>query len=205
MDISIFEFKDYQEYLRVALPTKGELRGVRSKLASQIGCRVSHITQGIQGESLFSLEIAEKIAGFLALTDKEKDYFINLVSLARSGTSNLRSYYQEKIDNIQKEHLLIKSQISSDKPLDLEYARTYYKSWHYAAAHILASLPTINSIHEIAKTLRIDVVDTKNIVDFLINAGILKKENNQITTTGKKVTFNQMITNILICIIEIGG
>jgi uncharacterized protein (TIGR02147 family) len=188
MDLhSIYDCKNYQDYLGYALPTTGEERGIRSRLALYLDCRVSHLTQVIQKQNHLSYEMAYKIAEFLKLSEDETHFFLLLVSKSRSGNVKLEKYYHKQIDEILKTRSKIKERLQISDELTKDQVMHYYSSWYFSAIHILCSLPDVNTIHDLQKRLRLDYEQLNEAVEFLIDAGILQNTKEGLNTTNRRI------------------
>jgi uncharacterized protein (TIGR02147 family) len=187
VNVNIFDFKSYQDYLGVMLPAKGHSRGIRSRLAAQLDCRVSHLTQVIQGKSHISLEMAEKIASFLSLGELESHFFILLVSKERSGSNKLKSYYDNQLEQVLENRKHVKNKLKLTDSLTDAQMQEYYSSWHYSAVHILVSLPEVKDIKDICNNLGLDLSRVKQVVDFLLQAKIIKSEMDRLQTVGRRL------------------
>lgn len=179
MKISIFEYEDYQEYLTNVLVTSGERRGMRSKLARQIGCQPAFVSQVLLKKGHFSNEHAIESAKFLELSEEETDYFLLLVQYQRAGTTSLRNFLQKKIRKIQESQKNIKSRIKVDKMIGSENQAEYYSSWHYAAIHIATSIPHFSTPEAIAKQLSIPLNRVINCLEFLVSCGLVLQKNQK--------------------------
>jgi len=183
----VFDFKNYQEYLKWVLPVKGEERGVRSKLALFLDCRVSHITQVIQGQSHMGLEMAQKTAEFLRLSHEESHFFLLLVSMERAGTEALKKYFQKQIDEVLSARSNIKQRLRITDELTSEQVMHYYSSWHYSAVHLLCSLPEIKTANDIQNRLRLPLEKIKESISFLSDSNIVVQTSEGLNTTGRRI------------------
>lgn len=184
---NIYSFQDYREYLEHQLCTEGETRGRRSKLAQFLGCRVSHITQALQGQSHFSLEMAEKTADFLKLSPSEKHYLLLLVSAGRAGTSSLKKYFLKQAEEICQQRTDVSNRLEVSDQLSQKYQQKYYSSWTYGAIHLCCSLPQVKTPEEISRYLGLDLRWVNEAVEFLIEAKVLCIEEGALRTTGRRL------------------
>jgi uncharacterized protein (TIGR02147 family) len=195
--VTVFDCNNYQDYLEKVLPIRGEERGVRSKLALYLDCRVSHITQVIQGLSHFSPEMALKTADFLQLDENEMHFFLLLVNRERAGNHKLKTYYQNQIDDILKDRANVKNRLEVTDELSSEQIMHYYSSWHYSAIHILCSLESVKSYSDIRERINLPVDKIKEAVSFLIESKILDSDSEGLRTTGRRIHLdakNKMIS-----------
>ncbi len=176
----IYDFGDYKNYLLVRFQTIDSQRGARSAFAKAIGCHLAYISQVLQGSAHFTLDQAAAINVHLSHTEAEGDYFIQLVSIARAGTSALQMHYRKKIDNLKSAHMEIKSRVVAKKTLTLESEVTYYSSWHYVAIFVLISIPQYQTKEALSKHLGLPLAKVADCVEFLLSVGLILSENGHL-------------------------
>ena len=101
--MSIFEFKDYKQYLNAWIesqPRKG--RGIGRKIAESTRLSPAMLSHILSGDKHFSPEAAMDVALFLGLPDAETDYFLLLVNYSRAGSHSLKKAYATKVAAEQK-------------------------------------------------------------------------------------------------------
>jgi len=185
--MNVYNCSSYQEFLDKSLATSGVTRGLRSKLAKQLNCRVSHISQVISGQNHLSLELAFKTAEFLKLSDSETHFFILLVNKGRAGNYKLKEYFHKQIVEILSERTQVNKRLQVSDELTPDQVMHYYSSWYISAIHILCSLEFIKSNDDIIERLKISKQQVDQSVDFLIETNILKKSKNGLKTTGRRI------------------
>ena len=178
--LSIFDFKNYKEYLKTTLATEGKRRGLRTKLAEALQCQSAFISQVLNGDANFSLEHAVQIGKFLEHTDDESHFFMLLVHQERSGSKDLTAYFQGQIDAILQRRERIQERIDVKRSLSLENQAIYYSSWIYAAAHVLISTPSCQTRETLARRLQISQARAAEIIKFLLQAGLAIEEHGKL-------------------------
>lgn len=173
----IFEFDDYKAWLSQQL--KLESRGGRSKLAKTIRCHLAYISQVLEGFANFTPEQAVAITTYYHLNAEEKEFFMLLVQKERAGTTELKNYYQEKLNRAREERNKILTRVKNTKKLTPEQEARYYSSWHYIAAYVLTSVSSSNSPEIIATKLNVSHHKAIEILNFLIEIGLLEITKNQ--------------------------
>jgi uncharacterized protein (TIGR02147 family) len=173
-----FDFHDYRAYLKARLPTKGEDRGIRSRLAETLRCQSAYISRVLAGESHFSLEHAALISRFLNHSDQEREYFLLLVHEARAGNKELTDFYHEKRQEILERRKTISERIQVKKGLNHEDQMTYYSAWYYAAIHVMLTVARWQAAPEIAKYLQIPLSQVQRVLDFLESTGLAIREGD---------------------------
>ena len=169
----VFDFKNYKNYLKKILDTKGDARGSRSKLAKVLGCQTGFISQVLNGETHFSLEHCAGISKYLGHDEEEKHFFMLLCQLDKAGSVDLKEYYLTQIRKIQNERKEIKNRIKvTDQLAEVDYI-TYYGQWYYAAIHVLVSISSFQTKESISKRLNLNIDTTAQALKFLLEKGLI--------------------------------
>lgn len=178
MENTVFLFTSYRAFISHKL-AENQKRGMKSDLAKSVGCHLAYISQVLKGATHFTLEQASGICKFFSLNEDETDYFILLVSFERSGTEELRKYYQRKIAEILAKRAKINSRLKVDKELTSEEENKYYSSWYYIAIDVLTSIPNFQTVENISKYLKIDSEYVSKYLYFLTQIGVVKKNGER--------------------------
>jgi uncharacterized protein (TIGR02147 family) len=187
MSKSPFEFTDYKKFLLHPFDTTGKARGSRSKLAKALGCQTAFISQVLNGPIHFSLEHAIKICEFLGLSEDESHYFILLVHLGRAGNQALRKYYQSQIDEILHRRQVVRERIRVRQGMSKDDQATYYSTWHYAAIHVLLSVPRFQSPSAIAERLKLPFAMVSDCLEFLVSIGLAARQGENFRIGEKRI------------------
>ncbi len=176
---TVFDFKDYQSYLRSALPTSGPSRGARTRLADALGCQNGFISLVLSGSAHFSTEHAMTVGKFLKHSEAEQDYFLLLICHARAGSKDLQIHYQKKIDEVSTKRREIRERIQVRTELSEASQARYYSSWHYTAIHMALFTLGVQTPEKIASTLEIPLPKVQGVLDFLIQCGLVETKGNR--------------------------
>lgn len=180
MKKSLFEYRDYKKYLVTSLEQKKEhSRGLRSRLAEALHCHTAYISQVLNGEAHFSLEQAEQASQFLGHDKEHTLFFINLVQLARAGTSPLRKIFEEQIEAHTNSYYNLKNRLDFKKVISTVEQSQFYSSWHYAAIHVLVSIPGCNTVKGISDFLGISSERVQEVLLLLTQISLIKKTNGR--------------------------
>lgn len=179
--LSVFEARDYKSYLVERLPTSGDGRGLRSKLAKKLRCQTAHISQVLNGNGHFSLENAAMIDVFLEHGPQESEYFMLLVHLARSGNRVLSETYKRRMEKILdgRQHAAIQA---PPEIIDDVAMMQYYSSWHFAAIHILL-MSASQTLESMAARLGLSVGIVKATVAALQRMGLVHEVDGSLSAT----------------------
>ncbi len=186
MNKTLFEYRDYKEYLNSALTIRGVAgRGERTRLAEFIGCHTGYISQVLRGGAHLSLEQAEAVTRFFGHNQNQAKYFLSLVQFNRAGTESLRSIFEKNLNELTEKQYELKQRLGVKKSLSPEDQSRFYSSWHYGAIHVLVSLPSCHTERGISAYLGIPIEKVSEVLQFLTEVGlvVLKDEQYQIGTT----------------------
>lgn len=176
---SVFEYKGYKQYLWMALGAGKKRSGLRARLAVHIGCQTAHVSQVLNGDHDFSLEQSFGINTFFGHDREESHYFLLLVQKSRAGTTELKGYYQQQIDEILRHRSLIKNRVAANREVPLEHQTRYYSSWHYSAIHIALSIPALQSKEGLAQYFHLPLQVIADTLEFLLATGLGEFKNGR--------------------------
>ncbi len=173
----IFEYSDYSNFLSDWInsrPKKGH--GVKFRMAKFIGTVPAQITNTLKKEVHFTPDQAAKIITFLELSNLEGDYFLALVEMARAGSNELRELKKKRLSEIKKKVVTPESLPRAEKyQFSQEDIKIYFESWYYTAIEILTQIPKYQTIPAICGYLNLPKGKVLNILNFLVEKGIIKK------------------------------
>ncbi len=178
--MDVFSARNYKQFLVSTFPVKGEKRGVRTRLASFLGCQLSFISLVLTTEHQhFSLEHGHRICEFLELSEDETEFFILLLSKARAGSKDLENFYDRKIKARLKERNEIKDRIKNQTTLSEAQRALYYSDWYYTAIHMILRCRGDIPAQDLARALGISVTKVHECFKFLEEAGIVLKKGSR--------------------------
>ena len=167
--MSIFKYHNFRKYLKSVqyqLPKNG--RGAITQWAQVIQATPTLMSQILIGNKSMSLEMCDRLATHLQLSEKEKDFFILLVEFDRAGTKSLKDYFLKKISTMQDESRYLKNQIQGITELPAEVKAIYYSQWVYAGIRNLVACAKIANIESISEELNLPREIVANVIDFLV-------------------------------------
>ena len=172
MKKNLFDFSHYRDYLIEALPTHGEERGSRTKLATQLGVQKGFISSILHGGAELSLEQGMRVSHFLSHTEDERDYFLLLVQMARAGSNDLETHFSKKIQEMITKRKQIRERIQVKDALSEGDQLHYYSNWHYTAIHMCLRIKKRQTIHAISRYLGLPSQRVFEVLDFFVKTGI---------------------------------
>jgi uncharacterized protein (TIGR02147 family) len=176
----IFDFRDYKKYLNSrieGLPKRG--RGVRLQLATAANCQAAYVSHVLSGNNHFSLEQAEAVARYFALTPDETEYFFLLIQHARAGTHALRTTLAKAIDKRAEKFLNLKSRVKIRTSLNSEDQSRYYSAWHYSAVHMALTIPKLRRVDSLTAYLDLPPKRVHEILEFLLEKNLIELKGNE--------------------------
>jgi uncharacterized protein (TIGR02147 family) len=178
--VSVFEFSSYKPYLEAAIrafPKQGH--GVRLQLAEFVGCQSTYISQVLKGSAHFNLEQIEKVARFLRLGPAELDYLLYLVQEERAGSRELRAHFRRHREKLLEARKVTKNRFETEQFLTSEDRTKYFSAWHYAAIHVLLTIPSFRTRDAIHDRLGIPLPVLDEALEFLTRVGLADLEGGE--------------------------
>lgn len=176
----IYSFLSYKKYLENRLGKRGSRTGLRKKLSEFMNVHTTFVSQVLLDKADFSLEQAESVNDFLAHTDDESDYFLNLVTYGRAGSAPLKRRLKSKLTELRTKHLNIQKRFNTPDSITKEQKQKFYSTHLYGAIHVLTSIPGFQTIDELSEALRISRDKLKAMVEFLLKLGIVQNNMGQL-------------------------
>jgi len=176
---SVYDFMDYREYLKSALPVSGAARGARNRLAEALRCQKGFISQVLSGRAHFSLEHGVRICQFLKHDSSEEEFFLLLLHLGRAGSKNLEQFYIKRIQTIIENRKQIKERVRGKSDLSEAEQMTYYSSWHFTAVHMCLMIAELRTKSAMSAFLGISMDAIGRVLDFFLSSGLAKQAGDQ--------------------------
>lgn len=132
-------------------------RDDKAKLAVALNCQPAFVSQVINGNPDFSLEQALRVNSFFQHDGFESQFFMLLVQKMRAGSKELSVFFENQIVKMRKKRYSLAKRLEASNIIDEKVQAQYYSSWHYAAVHILTSIPQFSSAEKIAEGLGLSI------------------------------------------------
>lgn len=175
----VFDYQDYREFLTEALGGKSKRTGQRGALARHLGCQTAFLSQVLHGSANLTLEQALKVNQFFSHEPVTAEYFLLLVQIDRAGTQELKSYFQNKLNNILAKRSEISSRIAKNRTLSESDKVHYYSYWYVGAIHVALSIPELQTPSALARHFHLEDGVVHEVLDFLVNTGLAKFEHQK--------------------------
>lgn len=178
--IHVFDFRDYKDYLKALEAQRAPVqRGFRTRLAESLDCQNAYISQILNGSANLSPEQGLKIAAFLSLNEDEARYFVILIEYARAGTRELKEFHRRDLDVLREKFLNVEKRVAAHA-LSLESQSVYYSGWLYMTVHMIATIPTYQTIAKISAALGASEEAVQEVVLFLLETELLSEKNGRL-------------------------
>jgi len=175
--MSIFNYLNYKNFIVSKIQRNRHLKGYQGLLSKAAGCQRPYLSQVLNGKAHLSLDHIAGIADFLELSELETDYFIELINFSRAGTQNLKKLIKRRLKRLKDDNENLKLRFQKPSIEDQRYQSTYYSSWHWAAVHVLLSIPEYSTVNSIAKRLGLQPDRVLYILKELESFGLTNKSS----------------------------
>jgi len=193
MTEDIYNFNDYRTFLKHLLktsPKKGH--GVRSQWAKAMNCQVAYVSHILKNLYEISIEQAEGLSRYLALSKEETEFFLLLVQKERAGTHQLKQFFLKLIEEKIKQRQHIRNRMKIKTSLSIEDQAIYYSSWIYAAVHIILTIPFYqDSPEKIAKYFNESLATIRRVLDFLETRNLIRVNNGHFSVLNNYLFINK--------------
>lgn len=147
-------------------------RGVNS-LAAALRCHATFIAKVLAGRAEFSVEQALAFCDYVAFSEFESQFFLELLHLARAADQRTKKFFAERVDSLRKARLEVTSRLGSKEMTLSEVQQEYYKSWIPQFIHILCQTDGKHSVSSIAATMNLPLQVVEHVVRLLIKGEVL--------------------------------
>jgi len=149
---SIFSYDDYKDFIRDRVKHVNKW-GSLTSFANRVGIQRSYLSRVIHSGVQITPDQAYEISRHWDLSDREREYFMTLVDLARAGTKSYKDHLVDKLQALRKKHEDL-SRIVPRRPPDMSsYGNLYYSQWFWSAVHIIVSIQKYQTPSAIASRL----------------------------------------------------
>lgn len=173
---SIFAHKTYKSYLRHRFSGK-ENRGSLTRIAAAAGCQRSYLSRVLTSEIQITPDQAFRMTEHWRLTQLERDYFLTLVELERSGDAKYRQLLESRLKRLRSESEDLSRRTQKPPTISAgSFSASYASYWQWSAIHILTSIESFSTEQEIADRLRLPLAFVQAVLQQLSGAGyVLRK------------------------------
>src|SRR5688500_15293209 len=181
-------FKNYRLWLKSDLNhAKKGMKSIKTKFSEFIGCHPTFLSQVLSGKVNLTLEQAILANEFFERTSFESEYFMLLVERERAGSKKLEDFFQKRIDVLLDEQDNLKNRFSDSQDIPADLQSLYYSAWYYSAVHVCLSIESYQSTQVIAQRLNISVSEVNQVIEMLLNAGLIEYKNKKYELSTKNL------------------
>jgi uncharacterized protein (TIGR02147 family) len=167
-------YTEYRKFVRDKIASHQDERGYQGKLAAAARCQKSYFSQVLKGDANLSLDQAMGLVEFWGLNELESEYFIELVTLARSHYPPLVRMVKERLRGMVERHERdSKSTGASEIVVDNDWL--YYSQWYWSAIHILVGIPRFQNVSMISRCLNLDEGLVEQALQSLKQQGLVEQ------------------------------
>lgn len=192
----LFSYQNYQLYLRDFFRQEVPQKPKRADLARRLNCQSSFISQVFNSKAHFSLEHAILVTEFLDLDPDERRYFMLLLQLAKAGSAELKAFLQEELNKIRQQAEVIKINLQVKGELSDDDQTIYYSHWWYSAIHILVAFPTVQSVDDLRRCLKLPKSTIAEALQFLLERGLVNKKEGKLEIGKTRIHLGSKSRNI---------
>lgn len=164
---SVYEYRDYREYLQYWLSTQTRKRGNQAALAQAAGVSSTLMSLILKGDKHLTLEQASELCDLFSFNERETDFFLTIVALGRAGSVKLKNKLLTKIRELQKQSQKLSERLEKDVELSDEVKAIFYSSWLYTAIMNLVAVAGYDSAARMAEYLQVPQERVVQAIAFL--------------------------------------
>lgn len=183
----LYSYSSYREFLKSRLPSSGEGRGTRAKLAAHLSCQPSFISLVLSAKAHLNEDMAFAAGEYLKLTPEELQFFLLLFHFEKAGSHKLRFYYQEQIHRIRQKRTEVRSHVEADLEIDFTKQMRFFSEWLYIAIFTAVQIPELREEKKLADKLHLSEGIVRKSVEWMIEQGFLKRERNHLSPTSQRI------------------
>lgn len=176
MNSDIFSFDDYRAFIKSRVKDETPKWGAWARLARAANCQATYLSQAMKGKVHLTSDHVHAIALFWKLNASETDFFLLQLEHAKAGSRSLREYLLNRIKRLRSEHTDLTKRFSVNQIESGEKESMYYSSWHWAALHIIVTIPDLQTVPAISQRLQLPVAFVEFSLEKLKHLGFVKKD-----------------------------
>jgi uncharacterized protein (TIGR02147 family) len=151
----IFSILSYKEFLAQKLSSPDAGRGAHAAMAKAAGCQSAYLSQVLHSKVQLTPDHAFALCNWWRLDADETSYFMNLVHLERAAKPELRSYYEQALEEMRRKKADLAGRFQKAEKLESVHATKYYSDWLYAVLHVMVgTLPHLDRDPHLKETAR---------------------------------------------------
>jgi uncharacterized protein (TIGR02147 family) len=186
--LSPLSFENYKEFLVKLIDEDSKERGFQSQMAKAMNCQAAYLSQVLRGKVELTEDHGLKLTQFLKLNSYEADYFLILLRHSRAATPELRTYLENKREELKLQNAEMKNKVGAKSARDSEaFLSKYFSSAIPSTIHIATSSKNYQTVESLAERFSLSKENVEEILAFLEKYKLVKKENNRFVFSGESV------------------
>lgn len=179
--MSIFDFDSYLDFLTAklkSLPKRGH--GQATAIALHLEVHTSLVSQIFGGHKVPTEEQACALGEYFGFSELESDYFLELVRLARSGSTGLRKKTERRLEGLKKQSTKLKNRVHSEGALSDADTAIFYSQWYFSGTRLATALPKVDNREALSKKMGLPIAVVDSTLQFLLSNGLCVNNNGKI-------------------------
>lgn len=178
MEKQIFIFDSYKKVMAHLLTGK-DRRGQLTRAADFLRCQRSYLSRVIVEELHLTPDHAFQLAKFWKFNLQERNYFMKLVELERSGDHDYRVFLKQQLLDLKAQHENIQERIKKAHLSPSALQISYFSSWTMSAVHFLTAIDEYHSVEAIASRLNLRKTQVLECLHQLKELGYVSMDGNR--------------------------
>jgi uncharacterized protein (TIGR02147 family) len=179
--MKVFEAKDYKALVNNMVKSRvNNGRGEFKKMSEFLGVSSVLVSQIFKGTKDISIEQGHKLGNYFGFIDLEKRYFVTLISYCRSGTFELKKFYENELTELREKSKLISNRVNHTNILDEKDKAIFYSDWRYSAIRLACDIERVSTANDLSELFKTSTDQINIYLDFLINNGLIRVESGQL-------------------------
>jgi uncharacterized protein (TIGR02147 family) len=188
---NVFDFDDYKQFLAAKIKENKTTVGYKSQISRAMRSPPSFLSQVLHGSVQLSSDHAYRLTQFWNFSGNERDYFMDLVQLERSGSPEYRSHLKQRLEILKKKGTDLSERFQQPKIGQIEQEWFYYSNWYFGAIHMLLTIPGFQKVNKISERLLIPHELVTEILNSLKSAGLVEHKSDHWQVTQKSIHLNK--------------
>lgn len=172
----IFEQESFFQILQNDVTSKSQ-RGYRLRLANAAGCQPAYLSQVLRKKANLTTEQVHRLCLFWSLDDAETEYALLVHQRERTSSADLALFYNRRVLQLREEYGTLAKRIGAEPALALtdQDRCLYYSSWHYAAIHMLVTIPHFQNAVSVSQRLGLPLERVEEVVTDLCKMQLMER------------------------------
>jgi uncharacterized protein (TIGR02147 family) len=185
--MNVFKALDYKQALREAISENRAEYGYKTKLAEAAGCQKSFLSQVLNSHVDLTVDHAVALSNFWKLDTDAAEYFVDLLLYARAGTEPVKLLIKRRLDRAKSAQEHLGKRFKQPELKSTESSLLYYSSWHYAAVHILLTVPGYRTVPALMRRLQLPEEVVAGTLESLRSMGLARQADRRWEATSQSV------------------